>query len=124
MTKREIAKEKARAKRQALSELSRQVSPAVKEGIFPSVNEGLKSLYFGDSIPELNTYHGWIEKGYQVNKGEEAFLFWGSPIEITDKNKPDSDDTPLDDKNIEFYPLCHLFALSQTRSFDAPEVSL
>jgi len=124
MTKKEAAREKARAKRQALSELSRQVRPMVKEGFVPSVNEGLKVLYFGDSIPELNTYRGWIEKGFQVNKGEKAFLFWGTPLDIPDKEKQESEDITEDDKNIEFFPLCHLFALSQTRPFDAQEILL
>ena len=109
MTKKQLAQEKARQRRIELSALSRSIQPLVKQGVFGSVNEGLKQLYFGDEVPKLNTFHGWKIDGYYVRKGEHAFLFWGSPLDIPDEEDHiHAKDDPDHDK-IEFFPLCHLF---------------
>jgi len=33
---------------------------------------------------ELNTFDGWKAAGYNVRKGQHAYLFWGKPIDSGD----------------------------------------
>jgi len=110
MTKKELALEKARQRRAELSALSRTVQPLVAEGVFASVNEGLKKLYFGEDIPQLNTFHGWKQDGYYIRKGEHAFLFWGSPLDIPNELDTEHNNDDPDKAKIEFFPVCHLFS--------------
>lgn len=77
-------KEEMKAKRQQLKELSRIIQIAVKDGQYPSVNEGLAEMYAQEGHTELHSFKEWLTKGFVVKKGEKALLMWGQP---KDKHK-------------------------------------
>jgi len=99
----------------------------------PSINEMLRAYYEKqNNITELNTFDQWKEKGYQVKRGEKAFLFWGKPKRKETKSLTDDavkagvtiEDateeqiiTTKSDKD--FYPICYLFDISQCRQIQA-----
>lgn len=89
----------------------------------PTINEMLHDYYAKKSnITELNTFDQWKDKGYQVRKGEKAFLFWGKP-----RSKQKQEEQPAEEqteqeqqaeqnaKKDEYFPICYLFDISQCR---------
>lgn len=98
-------------KRQELRELSNALKWRVKETEeFATLNEAIISHYKEQdpNIKRFETYNKWQEEGYQVKKGERAFLVWGRP-KNTDKEKQKEES---DDKG-DFYPVAYLFANTQ-----------
>ena len=97
----------------------------------PTINEMLRAYYEKqNNITELNTFDQWKEKGYQVRRGEKAFLFWGKPksrqqAEPTEPTEQDEQGEqaqqvePLTAKQNDFYPLCYLFDISQCQKAQA-----
>lgn len=93
----------------------------------PTINEMLHAYYAKqNNITELNTFDQWKEKGYQVRRGEKAFLFWGKPRRKESQRlteDPERTGVKLEDATEEqilitksdtiFYPLCYLFDISQ-----------
>lgn len=99
----------------------------------PTINEMLRTYYEQQHpITELNTFDQWREKGYQVRRGEKAYLFWGKPtrkesvqlteeaqkagIRIEDATEDQLTKTVADK---DFYPLCYLFDISQCKKVEA-----
>lgn len=89
----------------------------------PTINEMLHDYYAKKSnITELNTFDQWKDKGYQVRRGEKAFLFWGKP-----RSKQKQEEQPAEEqteqeqqaeqnaKKDEYFPICYLFDISQCR---------
>jgi ferritin len=101
--------EEMKAKRQQLKQISRVVMMAVKEGQYSSINEGLADIYAQEGHTELNSFRGWIKKGFAVKKGEKALLLWGQPKEST---KQEPQEGPEDSKN-QFWPLAYVFSQNQ-----------
>ncbi len=88
----------------------------------PTINEMLHAYYEkNNEITELNTFDQWKEKGYQVRRGEKAFLFWGKPRNKQKKQaEPAEEQTEQEQqaqqttaKKDDFYPICYLFDISQ-----------
>ena len=92
----------------------------------PTINEMLRAYYEKqNNITELNTFDQWKEKGYQVRRGEKAYLFWGKPKsrhqQPTAQAEPSEDEQgeqaqqvePLTAKQNDYFPLCYLFDISQ-----------
>lgn len=87
----------------------------------PTINEMLHAYYAkNNNVTELNTFDQWKEKGYQVRRGEKAFLFWGKPksrqqAEPTEPDEEQGEQTEPTTaaKQNDFYPLCYLFDISQ-----------
>ena len=88
----------------------------------PTINEMLHDYYAKKSnITELNTFDQWKDKGYQVRRGEKAFLFWGKPRskqkqeeqpaeeQTEQEQQTEQDNTKKDD----YFPICYLFDISQ-----------
>ena len=72
--------EQARARRQALRDLSNELkSIAELNGQEANVNELLRDFYAGTGHTELKTFDQWKEDGYFIRKGEKALLLWGKP---------------------------------------------
>ena len=99
----------------------------------PTINEMLRAYYEKqNNITELNTFDQWKEKGYQVRRGEKAFLFWGKPrrkeserltedaeragVTLEDATEEQIIKTKSD---TDFYPLCYLFDISQCHKANA-----
>ena len=58
----------------------REIMEMTGADYIPTINEMLRAYYAKQAnITELNTFDQWKEKGYQVRRGEKAFLFWGKP---------------------------------------------
>lgn len=80
----------------------------------PTINEMLRTYYEKEShITELNTFDQWKEKGYQVRRGEKAFLFWGRPQNKQKTEEGDQGEEKTITKADDFYPICYLFDISQ-----------
>lgn len=95
-------------KRSYLKSLSKPIQMAVKEGVFPSVNEGLKMFYAQSGHNELKTLREWNKHGKRVKKGEKALLLWGSPKKSERVNEEIEEKDALD-----FYPICFVFSQKQ-----------
>ncbi len=94
----------------------------------PSINEMLRAYYEKqNNITELNTFDQWKEKGYQVRRGEKAYLFLGKPkakyaklqAEPTEQDEQGEPTEPITAKANDFYPICYLFDISQCRQITA-----
>ena len=94
----------------------------------PTINEMLRAYYEKQAnITELNTFDQWKEKGYQVRRGEKAFLFWGKPKsrqqQPTEPSEDESEQAqqvePLTARQNDYFPLCYLFDISQCHKMNA-----
>lgn len=118
----------AQEKREQLKSISaelqaqRDLMQAMGMEDLPTINEMLHDYYAKkNNITELNTFDQWKDKGYQVRKGEKAFLFWGKP-----RSKQKAEEQPAEEqteqeqqteqdntKKDEYFPICYLFDISQ-----------
>ena len=111
-TKRAIAQ----ARRKQLSDLSHKLKISnllILQNADININDLLIKYYekIAGHALELNTYEQWRERGYQVKKGAVSFMVWGKPL----KHQPKNDTQPETDKDEpdDFFPVCHLFDISQ-----------
>ena len=112
--------ELARARRQALRDLSNELkSIAELNGQEANVNELLRDFYAGTGHTELKTFDQWKEDGYFIRKGEKALLLWGKPKasknaiqEATQQGKSE------EDADTDFYPLAYLFSQQQVTKYN------
>ena len=112
--------ELARARRQALRDLSNELkSLAELNGQEANVNELLRDFYAGTGHTELKTFDQWKEDGYFIRKGEKALLLWGKPKasknaiqEATQQGKSE------EDADTDFYPLAYLFSQQQVTKYN------
>lgn len=103
-------KEQYLLKRKSLIELSKYIRLGVKEGIYDSVNEGLKEIYqeTNPEIQEFKTFGQWKQDGATVRKGQTAFLIWGQPRQVS--QVPEGATEP---EEFKYWPICYLFANTQ-----------
>jgi len=45
----------------------------------------VKEIYTNENNTEFHTFKGWLKEGKAVKKGEHAFLIWGRPKEVQEK---------------------------------------
>jgi hypothetical protein len=73
-------------------------------------------------IEEFNTFKGWMKEGYQVKKGEKAFLVWGRPKK--DQQEEQSQPSPEDGEDKEkFWPVAFIFSNLQVRPLSQKEAA-
>lgn len=91
-------------KRAHLKAISAPIKLLMKQGEVDSINEGLSVYYAQQGHINLNTFNGWIDKGFKVKKGEKALLLWGQPKPIASKkeNKEGEEE--------DFFPVAHVFS--------------
>ena len=96
--------------RKKLIALSQVIRLAVKDGIYDTVNEGLRETYeeANEEIGEFNTFNQWKDQGYTIKKGSKAFLFWGQPRKVS--QVPEGSTEP---EEFKYWPICYLFADTQ-----------
>lgn len=113
--------------RNYLSALSRELKKAHKEKIDQAetqeqaerlqtigTNELLLTHYKETTgAKEFHTFKQWKEKGFCVNKGQQSFRFWGTPLGARDKSG-DSEDHSKDS----FFPMCCVFSDQQVSKVD------
>lgn len=99
-------------KRKKLIGLSNNLKPLVNKGLFLTINDALRDTYANDNdeITEFNTFDQWRKKGFSVKKGSKAFLFWGQPLKLKNKNQESKGPQDNEINNFEFFPLCYLFS--------------
>lgn len=97
-------------KREQLKELSAPFKILIKEGAISTINSALIETYTNETHQIFKSYRGWLAEGYQVKKGEKAFLIWGSPQKLKSKKEPTKGDT---EKDSEFFPIAFIFSNAQ-----------
>lgn len=103
-------------KKQQLIELSakaRKLREELDEEV--TINKVLiKYFYTDDKNTDFNTYKQWKEIGYQVKRGEKAFLIWGKKRTT---QKQEVKEGEKDDK-YKFYPMAFLFSNAQVEPIE------
>lgn len=99
--------------RENLKLLSLEVADLVEDGTFFTINDAIvETLYKDETHKEFKSYRQWKKEGYQVNKGEKAYLLWAKPKQI---QKPITDGTAKEDLDemLKFFPIAYLFSNAQ-----------
>ena len=87
-----------------------------------TINEILINEFYTDAKnTEFKTLFDWSKIGFKVKKGSKAFLIWGKPRAIKDKNHEPTKQKNEEEDETEFYPLCYLFSNAQVIKKDAQE---
>ena len=100
-------------KRELLKELSAPFKILIKEGAISTINSALIESYTNETHQVFKSYRGWLAEGYQVKKGEKAFLIWGSPQKLKPKKEPTQATQGDTEKDSEFFPLAFVFSNAQ-----------
>jgi uncharacterized protein YktB (UPF0637 family) len=101
----------SKERRQELITISKAVKPFVGDK-FDSVNDAIKVMVYDNA--ELNTFKGWLEKGYCVRKGERAKVLWGSPKPFKQKEALENEE-----KETQYFPVCYVFSIDQVELIDS-----
>lgn len=105
-------KSKAQEARETLKALSQEVYDLVEAGTFTTVNDAIMETLYKDGVHrEFKSYRQWKKDGFQVRKGEKAFLLWARPKDIERMKEEESQKTEAD--TIKFFPIAHLFSNAQ-----------
>ena len=121
----------AKAKRLALCLKSKQAKAILKNiETLPfghplrdceKVNDVLK-FWHCESTTQHNpdcwdTFQGWKERGFYVQKGEAGFLIWGTPRKMKGKSEQQTQTGTIEEVEKEYsaYPLCYLFHSAQVK---------
>lgn len=104
--------------REHLKALSQSVKKLVDEGMFPTINEAIiATCYRDEANTEFKGYEHWQKEGFQVQKGEKAYLLWGRPSK--EKHEIESDvnrqDEGKENDEYTFFPVAHVFSNAQVR---------
>lgn len=104
-------------KRKTLISLSQTIRLMVKEGVYDTVNDGLREFYTEQNpeIKEFNTFNQWREQNCTVKKGSKAYLFWGQPRRV--EQVPEGSTEP---EEFKYWPICYLFANTQVHDKNEP----
>ena len=99
-----------------LKELSQSVHDLVEKGVYPTINEAIIAVHYRDGRhTEFKNYEQWKQDGFQVQKGEKAFLLWGRPRESkpNDKEKDELEMEQSKEDAYTFFPVAHVFSNAQ-----------
>ena len=99
--------------RERLKLLSLEVKDLVEDGTFFTINDAIvETLYKDETHREFKSYRQWKKEGYQVRKGEKAFLLWARPKQI---QKPIENGTTAEEleEMIKYFPIAYLFSNAQ-----------
>jgi glutathionyl-hydroquinone reductase len=90
-------------KRAEIKAISQAVKNLVNEGVYKTVNDGLKSVYSHGEKREFKTFDQWEKIGMHVKRGEKAVYLWGKQTTktITENGT---------EKEIKYFPLIALFS--------------
>lgn len=104
--------------RESLKLLSLEVKDLVEDGTFFTINDAImETLYKDNTHREFKSYRQWKKEGYQVNKGEKAYLLWAKPKQI---QKPIEEGTSSEDLDemLKYFPIAYLFSNAQVDSVE------
>ncbi len=102
--------------RENLKLLSLEVLDLVQSGTFLSINDAIvETLYKDETNKEFKSYRQWKKEGYQVKKGEKAFLLWARPKQIQKPMEEGKKSEDLEDM-VKYFPIAYLFSNAQVDS--------
>lgn len=107
--------------RENLKLLSLEVADLVAAGTFLTINDAImETLYKDNTHREFKSYRQWKKEGYQVRKGEKAFLLWAKPKQI---QKPIEEGSTAEDleEMVKYFPIAYLFSNAQVDSNEEAE---
>ncbi len=106
--------------REHLKELSAIIKMGFKSGMYEeygNVNEVLLGPdFYNIEDLELDTFHGWLKKGYRVKKGSKGYIIWAKPKKMKKGDKPEQEqeqDKKEEEKGKNWFPTCYLFTSEQ-----------
>lgn len=106
--------------RQQLLALTHQVKSLVEEGKFETINEAIvETCYRDETHHEFKKYGEWQKEGYQVHKGEKAFVLWGRPQTHEKEDPQQNKETKgqsadvLHEDSYQYYPVAYVFSDAQ-----------
>lgn len=118
-----------RAKLRELSAKAKEIKETLIEGANSpelalkyssmTLNEIIIKYFYKSKIhKEFNTFKGWLKNGSSVKKGESAFLVWGRPKAVQEKeNNPNAEN----DEETDFYPVSFIFSNAQVQPLKQKE---
>tara|TARA_R110000764_G_scaffold91830_2_gene175009 strand:- start:444 stop:902 length:459 start_codon:yes stop_codon:yes gene_type:complete len=71
----------------------------------------LNKMYKSDEHQEFNTFKGWKEKGFMVEKGSKAFFIWSTPRKVSKKNE----EKESGKDEFKMFGIAHLFSNAQVQ---------
>jgi len=100
-------------KRKVLQTLSSTaVELAEDKGIEPTehtINELIMMLIYNpENEHNFKSFAGWKKEGYTIKKGSKAYMLWGQPINIENKEK-----TEENNEDNSFFPIAYVFRNDQ-----------
>ena len=106
--------------RERLKILSLEVADLVADETFFSINDAIvETLYKDEANRMFKSYGQWKKEGYQVRKGEKAFLLWAKPKEI---QRPLAENKAKElDEMMKYFPLAYLFSNAQVDQLNPTE---
>lgn len=108
---------KAQEARETLKALSQEVYDLVEAGTFSTVNDAImETLYKNGTHREFKSYRQWRKEGFQVRKGEKAFLLWARPKDIEHMQEE-----AQEGEAAKFFPIAHLFSNAQVEPIQQAE---
>lgn len=100
--------------RERLKNMSQEVKPLVEAGKYEHINEALIEAYKDENNTEFKSYQEWLKEGYQVRKGEKAFLLWGKPKEIEKtEGKEEQESKSEKEEGYTYFPVAYVFSNAQ-----------
>jgi len=106
---------KINPRKQALIELSKRIKIAQKMGgelTGLSVNKAILKIYEKQTgQTEWNTFKGWKNKGFKVQKGQKGFAIWSKPRKVTKKEDEK-------EEKYKFYGMAYLFHSDQVEAIE------
>ena len=104
--------------RENLKLLSLEVKDLVEDGTFFTINDAImETLYKDEANKEFKSYRQWKKDGYQVNKGEKAYLLWAKPKQIQKPIEEGKSNEDLDEM-LKYFPIAYLFSNAQVDSIE------
>jgi hypothetical protein len=112
--------------RDLLKSHSHEVKDLVEAGMFETINDAIIGTVYKDATnQDFKSYKEWKKEGFQVRKGEKAFLLWGRPKEHQlEGDKLETDKAKKETKNEihdSYFPVAYVFSNAQ---LEAREISI
>ena len=70
-------------------------------------------IYKDEENSEFHTFKGWLKEGHAVKKNEKAFLIWGRPKALQDREQGKQADEEGEEDT--FFPVSYIFSNAQVK---------
>lgn len=106
---------KAKARRLRLIQLS-NAAKKLRDSydLDGTVNEIiLEHFYKNEEHQTFAKLPEWNREGYRIKKGSQAFVVWGRPKKLKDKEGESESNPEQEESGKEYYPMAYLFSNAQ-----------